>query len=213
MLRTCTEMGIKMIAICPKCKNHGWNKKVEENDICCPNCGTRWGFDKRNVYILTGCSGVGKTTTGMALQRITKDYVILDADMFYNIMPHETDADYMNQVEQVLSLSKNISQSGKSVVWTMAGNIDKLCKTYHHIFFRDIKVLALICTKEELIHRMTQGRKITDEGWIQSSIEYNEFFRTHSAINGTPFETFDISGKTVEEAARRVYEWLDSCEQ
>lgn len=57
--------------------------------------------------------------------------------MFYNIMPHETEQDYYAQVEQIQSLSKNISQSGKSVVWTMAGNIDKLKDVFIAIFQRN----------------------------------------------------------------------------
>lgn len=110
-----------MIAMCPKCGSHDWNKEVDGSMIICPECGSKWEFIKKPLYILTGCSGIGKTTTAKELQKITKDFVILDADMFYNIMPHETDDDYYDQVEQVESLSKNIMQCGKSVVWTMAG--------------------------------------------------------------------------------------------
>ncbi len=199
-----------MIAICPKCKNHKWDKTVENNKIICPKCGMAWEFEKRPLYILTGCSGVGKTTTGMALQKLTHEFVVLDADMFYNIMPHETEEDYWNQIEQMQSLSKNISQSGKSVVWTMAGNIDKLKGTYSAQFFSDIRVLALTCTKEELMCRMTEGRGITDEGWLKASADYNEYFRTNTAIGDVAFQSIDISDKIPEEAAVKVLEWLQN---
>ncbi len=54
--------------------------------------------------------------------------------MFHNIMSSETEEDrldQMEQMEQMQSLSKNISKSGKPVVWTKAGDIDKLKSTYN----------------------------------------------------------------------------------
>lgn len=63
--------------------------------------------------------------------------------MFYNIMPHESEEDYFAQIEQIYILSINISQCGKSVVWTMADNIDKLLQVCHARFFSEIRVLAL----------------------------------------------------------------------
>lgn len=197
-----------MIAICPMCGNHNWDKEVEENKIVCPKCGEKWSFIKKPLFILTGCSGIGKTTTAKEMQRLTTDFVILDADMFYNIMPHETEADNYEQVEQMESLSKNIMQCGKPVICTMAGNIDKLPHTYHSRFFNKIYVLALVCGEQSLRKRMTEGRKITDEGWISSSIEYNHFFKTHKQIGDMGFETLDTDGRTVAEVAEAVLQWM-----
>lgn len=197
-----------MIAICPKCGSHKWNKEVEDNIIRCPDCGERWRFIKKPLYILTGCSGIGKTVTAKEIQRLTADFVVLDADMFYNIMPHDTDADNFAQVEQMGSLSKNIMQSGKPVLWAMAGNIDKLPQTYHRRFFSGIYVLALVCDEESLRRRMTEGRNITNESWIDSSVEYNSFFRTHDQIGEMRFETLDTEGKTIAEGAEAVLAWM-----
>ena len=199
-----------MIAICPNCNNHKWNKLVERNHIICPECGAKWSFRKEALYVITGCSGVGKTTTAQELQKLTTDYVVLDADMFYNIMPHVSEDDYLNQIEQIFSLSKNISQCGKSVVWTKAGNIDKLFQVYNSRFFSEIKVLALTCGESALRKRMTEGRGITNEEWINSSVEYNEYFRTHEKIGEVPFSTIDIENKSPLEVAKCVLNWLDS---
>lgn len=197
-----------MIAICPNCANHEWDKEVRGDEIFCPKCGAHWGYNKMPVYILTGCSGVGKTTTGMALQKLTTDYVVLDGDMFYNIMPHDTDEDYYAQIEQAFSLSKNIMQSGKPVVWMKAGNIDKLPHTYNKRFFTSIRVLALTCSEAELRRRMTEGRGIDNEDWIEGSVGYNEYFRTHNAIGETTFDTLDTDGRSVREVAEAVLRWL-----
>lgn len=199
-----------MIAMCPECGNYQWDKAVEGNSISCPKCGKRWTFRKLPLFVLTGCSGIGKTTTAREIQKNTQDIVVLDADMFYSIMPHETDEDYYAQVEQIGSLSKNIHQSGKSVLWAMAGNIDKISHTYHYRFFEKVYVLALVCSEKSLRERMTEGRKITDTEWIQSSVDYNEYFRTHRRIGEMDFDVLDTEGKTVSQVAEEVMGWVET---
>lgn len=197
-----------MIGICRSCGNHNWDKEVHKYRITCPKCGASWEFKKLPLFILTGCSGIGKTTTGQVLQEISTEAVVLDADMFYNVMPHETDEDYYAQVEQIGSLSKNISQSGRPVVWTMAGNLDKVNKTYHRRFFEDVHVLALVASEKELRRRMEEGRGITDTHWIQGSVDYNAYFLKNKSLGDMPFETLDTDQKSVEQVAAEVKEWL-----
>lgn len=200
-----------MIAICPTCRNHNWDKAVNGNTILCPKCGTTWKFQKLPLFILTGCSGIGKTTTAGVLQRECKDFIVLDADMFYNIMPHETEADYYAQIEEMESLTKNISQYGYPILWTMAGNIDKINNTYHRRFFEKVYVMALVSSEKDVRERMEKGRGITDPNWIQSSVDYNQYFLTHKSIGDMPFETIDTEGKSVEEVAEDVRLWMLSC--
>ena len=199
-----------MIGICAKCGNHGWDKEVIDDEIICPRCGNRWKFVKLPLFILTGCSGVGKTATAMEIIRRRTEVVVLDGDMFYNIMPHETEEDYFDQAEQIGSLSKNLMQTGKPVLWAKAGNLDQFPQTYNSRFFREICCLALVCEGETLKKRMMEGRGITDENWIRSSADYNEYFINHHALGKTAFETFDTSRRTVQEVADYVMEWIRS---
>lgn len=197
-----------MIGICPRCGNYDWDKEVASNQVRCPKCGETWQFQSMPLFILTGCSGMGKTTTGIEIMKQQNDFIVLDADMFYNIMPHDTQEDYYNQIEQVESLSKNIMQSGKTVLWTMAGNLDKLNGVYNRRFIGNIYCLALVCDEVELRRRMTEGRRITDEGWIQSSVDYNHYFQTHDSLADMPFEVFDTTGKSVSQVAEYVISWV-----
>lgn len=196
-----------MIGTCAACGNYAWDKTVVGCEVHCPRCGSRWPMKKLPVYILTGCSGVGKTTAGQALQAMTDAYIVLDADMFYSLMLPKDEAERMNMVEQVLSLSKNIAQAGKSVVWTMAGGIDMLHHTYGAQFFSSIKVLALTVEEETLRERMHR-RGITDQAWIDGSVAYNAYFRTHEAIGDTPFDRLTCTNETPEETAALVLAWL-----
>lgn len=197
-----------MIGICPQCGNYDWDKTVTETEIACPNCGHRWSYKRLPLFILSGCSGVGKTTTGQALLQRETAFIVLDSDLFYSIMPHETTEDYQKQTEQLLSLSRNLMQSGKPVLWTKAGCLDQLPDAYNARFFSAIYCLALTCEESVLRRRMTEGRRITDEGWLQSSVDYNRYFQTHDHIGAQAFETLDITGKSVTQVADCVEAWV-----
>ena len=195
-----------MLEICSKCGNHEWDKEVDGNTIKCPKCGYKWKFEKLPIYFLTGCSGVGKTTTAIELQKLTDEYVILDVDWLRNVAWPQNDEEENNLIEQIFYLTKDISQSKKAVVWTMAGGLDRLSRAYGKRFFSEIKVLAL--TPETIRKRMTEGRGIDDAGWIQSSVDYNNYFRTHDILDDTKYDTLDCTNGTPAEIARKVLEWL-----
>ncbi len=197
-----------MIGQCQKCGNHNWDKEIKDGKVYCPKCGHSWEFISLPLLILTGCSGVGKTTTAMEILQRKVDFVVLDADVFYGYMSLNTDEEYQKQVEAVEQFARNIMQSGKPVLWVLTGNLDKLHHAYNRRFFSDVRCLALVCDEDLLRKRMTEGRGITNEEWIESSVDYNEYFRTHEKIGDTAFDTFDISGKDVPEVADYVIEWV-----
>lgn len=197
-----------MLEICSKCGNHEWDKEVDGNTIKCPKCGYKWKFEKLPIYFLTGCSGVGKTTTAIELQKLTDEYVILDVDWLRNVAWPQNDEEENNLIEQIFYLTKDISQSKKAVVWTMAGGLDRLSRAYGKRFFSEIKVLALTAESETIRKRITEGRGIDDAGWIQSSVDYNNYFRTHDILDDTKYDTLDCTNGTPAEIARKVLEWL-----
>lgn len=199
-----------MIEICPRCGNAHRDKTVNGAHVSCPACGHSWGFLKLPLFVITGASGVGKTTTVQALQAASQEFVCLDADFFYNIMPHETDADYLAQTEQMQAFALDVMQCGKPTVWAKAGNIDMLDKTYGAQFFSHIHVLALTCPEPDLRRRMAQGRGIADPDWLQSSADYNQYFIDHSAIGSVPYDRLDIGGLDILAAAQAVKAWLKS---
>lgn len=195
-----------MIGICPKCGNYEWNKEISENkkQIICQACNHRWHFKSLPLFILTGCSGVGKTTTAQELLQRETDYIVMDADMF-GFMGE----DYQARAEQLLSFSKNIMQSGKPLMWTMAGALEMLDRTYNRRFYPDIHYLALVCDQDSLQKRMREGRKIENEVWIQASVNHNEYLKNHDVIDDVTYEKYDITGKSVEEVADYVDNWVN----
>ncbi len=199
-----------MIGNCPKCGNYEWNKQISENKkyIICQQCGHQWKFKAMPLFILTGCSGVGKTTTAQELLQRDTDFIVMDADFLYNIVPHNTDEDYKNWVEQLMSLSKNVMQGGKPLLWTIAGALEYFAGSYNRRFFTEIYYLAFVCNTEDLEKRMREGRHITDQEWIKSSIDYNCWFIEHGIVSNQRVDIYNITGKSVSEAADYVTQWV-----
>jgi hypothetical protein len=196
-----------MIGICGKCGNYKWDKIVKDGHVTCPECNHSWSYISLPLFILSGCSGVGKTTTGIELLQKQNDVVVLDADIFCGVQNASTEDDYRKRVDTIESLSRNISQSGKPVLWTMAGNLDMLTKSYNTRFFDGIYCLVLTVDEEALRDRMINGRGITDSGWIEGSVGYNQYLRTHNTLGELSYETLDITNKTPAEVADAVIEW------
>ena len=194
-----------MISMCPRCGSNRWNKTAIATHITCPECGHIWPYRRGPLLFLTGCSGVGKTTTAIRLFGMTKDFAVLDADMFY--IPD--DSQLSGMLEKVCNLSAAFNQQGTAILWTMTGGLDLLKDTYHRQFFSEIKCLALTCEPDELRRRMTEGRGITDERWLNGSRDYNEYFRTHDILADVRFDKLDITRLSPAAAAEQVLAWMN----
>ena len=197
-----------MLEICSKCGNHKWDKEIIGNKLRCPKCGEEWAFRKMPLLILTGCSGVGKTTTAIEMMRKMVDFIVLDVDIFSGFINWEDEESRNNCIELVANISKDIQQSGKPVLWTMAGCLDRLPKTYNSRYFSKINCLALVTDENSLRWRMKEGRGITDDKWINSSCDYNRYFMEHERIGDTQYELLDISAKKPREVADYVINWV-----
>ena len=110
----------------------------------CRECGAEWEFQSLPLFILTGCSGVGKTTTAIEIIRKKVDFVVFDADIFAGFINWNDEESCNSWVELIENISKDIMQSGKPVLWTMAGCLERLPKAYNSRYFSEIIVLALV---------------------------------------------------------------------
>lgn len=117
-----------MISICPHCGSYQWNKTATATHITCPACNHTWPYHQGRLYLLSGCSGVGKTTTAIHLSSMAEQFSVLDADMFYAPDP-------LSMLEQICHLSATLNHQGRPILWTMAGGLDRIQDTYHRQFF------------------------------------------------------------------------------
>jgi len=195
-----------MINMCPQCGSWQWNKKADDVHITCPECCFSWPYQRGSLLLLTGCSGVGKTTTAVRLFRMQKSFAVLDGDMFYE----PENPDILPMLEKMMNLSAGMNQQGRPILWTLAGGLDRLHEAYHRQFFSAVHCLALTCAPEELHRRMTEGRGISDQGWLEGSQNYNEYFRQQDRLGEVSFDTLDVTCTAPDDAARKVLSWLES---
>ena len=195
-----------MISMCPNCGSNRWNKTADATHIVCPECGGKRPYRRGPLLLLTGCSGVGKTTTAIRLFGMEKAFAVLDGDMFY--IPDDGQLPAM--LEKVLNLSAAMNQQGTPLLWTLTGGLELLHQTYHWRFFSGVHCLALTCEPEELRRRMTEGRGITDAGWLEGSQGYNGYFRSHDRLGEVRYDQLDVTRLSPEEVAERVRQWVES---
>ena len=119
------------------------------------------------------------------------------------------DSQLSGMLEKVCNLSAAFNQQGTAILWTMAGGLDCIKDTYHRQFLSEIKCLALTCEPDELRRRMTEGRHITDERWLEGSREYNEYFRTHDELGDVRFDKLDITRLSPAAVAEQVLAWMN----
>lgn len=101
-----------MIEICSNCGNHAWDKEIIGNKLHCPKCGAEWEFQSLPLFILTGCSGVGKTTTAIEIIRKKVDFVVLDADIFAGFINWNDEESCNSWVELIEDISKILCSLG-----------------------------------------------------------------------------------------------------
>jgi hypothetical protein len=110
----------------------------------------------------------------------------------------------------VCHLAATLNHQDMPTLWAIAGGLDRIKDTYHRQFFSEIKCLALTCEPDELRRRMTDGRGITDETWLNGSQEYNEYFHTHNTLGDVTFDALDITRLAPDEAAQQVHAWMQN---
>lgn len=102
----------------------------------------------------------------------------------------------------------NISQSGLPVVLCGCGIPEQFEVCEARKYFTDLHYLALVCDTEALETRMRKGRGIADEGWIQSSVSFNEWLQKNAQNTSPAITLINTTNLTPEETAGKAEEWI-----
>jgi 2-phosphoglycerate kinase len=166
------------------------------------------------LFIVSGASGVGKSTISYNLLGKTKDVVILDSDILWREEFNKPENNYRNYFEMWLRVSKNISQSGKSVVLFGAGlgvpeNIEPCIERR---YFSKIFYLGLYCSDDLLEKRLKerpQWRRSNNEKFIEDHKKYNNWLKEYGNRHEPEMEIIDTTNKTINETSMEVLNWIN----
>ncbi|MDF2944650.1 MAG: nucleoside kinase [Herbinix sp.] len=135
---------------------------------------------KQQLFVITGASGVGKSTVSEILFKNEKEYIIMESDLLWNNIYNTPQNNYREYRELWLKVCCNISQIGLPVV--LCGCVTpeqfELCDARK--FFKDIHYIAVVSDNTVLIERMKNKRNIDDENWINSSCEFNDWLKENA---------------------------------
>jgi 2-phosphoglycerate kinase len=205
-----------MFNVCPKCGELRADKIILPDGpyAVCPHCEYQHKFLRLPLFVITGASGVGKSSTCLALAAKTKDFVVIDSDILWRSEFDQPDTDYRNYREMWLRVCKNISQAGKPVILCGASLPEQFEECIERRYFSVIHYLAMVCSDEALESRLRSRpawRNSSEEEYIKTHLAFNRWLKENASITQPPMSLRDTSEITVDESVERVEEWLRDC--
>lgn len=194
-----------MFNLCPKCFVYRADKLIEGNLAICPACGDRQAFRRLPLALITGASGVGKSTICQRLLSKDTGWVLLDADVLWR--PKLQD----EFCELWLRMAKNINQSGRPVALFGAGTgvPENMETQVERRYFATTHYLALTATDDELEHRLKErAHGEVEYAYLQEHKQFNRWFQNEGTEQTPPVAVLDTTGSTPNEIVDEVEAWL-----
>ena len=163
---------------------------------------------KQPLFIISGASGVGKSTMCELLFQNETDYIVLESDILWHDVHNTPDNNYKPYRQTWLNLCANISQFGKPVVLCGSATPEQFESLPERELFTDIHYLAVVSDPANLEKRMREGRAITDKNWIDSSVNFNDWLIKNGESHGITI--LDTTNLTPQQAAQTTDAWIQS---
>jgi len=204
-----------MLNVCFQCGEYRPDKIIDPNGpyAICPVCGYRHAFKQLPLLIVSGASGVGKTTVCNYLVGTMEQVVILDCDILWRPEFNRPEIRYRDFFEIWLRVAKNISQSGRPVVLFGAGMgvPENMEPCVERRYFSDLHYLALTCEDQllaERLRRRPDWRQSANEHFMERQLNFNRWFKEDGPEQEPAITLLDTTGQPVEETAAQVAQWI-----
>lgn len=164
--------------------------------------------NKQPLFIVTGASCVGKSTMCEVLFQRETSYIIMESDLLWQDIYNTPEDDYSTYRRLWMRVCASISQINLPVVLCGCAVPKQFENHRERELFSEIHYLAVVCGDDVLEYRMRGGRKVTDEGWIKSSLEFNRWLKENAGKTAPPLTLLDTTLLTQQQAAEFADKWI-----
>ncbi|MFW6287705.1 MAG: hypothetical protein ACOC2J_03035 [bacterium] len=199
-----------MLNTCTNCGEYNVEKEIigDGKYAKCPACGHRQEINRMPLFCITGASGIGKSTICRELFLREKEYIVLESDILWNDLYNTPEDNYREYNELKLRLCKNISQIGKPVVLCGCSTPQGIEVCKERRYFSTVYYLAVVGSDELLRKRLTKGRNVEDNDWVNSSIDFNRWLKENGDKTEPRITLLDITDISKDEAAVLIDSWI-----
>lgn len=164
--------------------------------------------NKQPLFIVTGASCVGKSTMCEELFKKETDYIVIESDLLWNDTFNTPNDDYCAYRRLWMRLCANIAQIKLPVVLCGCAIPAQFEQQPERAFFTNIHYLAVVCDDNCLEKRLREGRKVEDQNWLKSSLEFNNWLKENACKTVPEISLLDNSQLSAEEAAVVADAWI-----
>ncbi|MDF2700608.1 MAG: nucleoside kinase [Haloplasmataceae bacterium] len=200
-----------MINTCQNCGGYSVDKTISENGklMTCNLCGFTQPIKRQPLFIITGASGVGKSTTSRELFVRNSNVITMESDILWCNAFNNPEDDYREYRELWLRMCKNISQGGKPVVLCGCSVPKQFENCKERRYFSDIHYFAIVCDDETLSKRLKKRNWVNDE-YIKNSISFNKWLKENASITTPHMTLLDNTNLSIMESYEIASSWIES---
>jgi len=202
-----------MFNVCPGCGEYSDDKEVIPVPpvAICPHCQYGSPFVLLPLFVVTGASGSGKTTSALKLCRKLKDVVVLDQDILWNESFNTPDNNYKEFRNTWLRMAKNINQAGRPVVLFGSAIPEQFESLNERRYIEKIHYLTLYCDEEVLRNRLIERphwRKSGTEENLKNMVEFNNWLKENAEKTEPKMTLLDTTKMDISDTVEAIEKWV-----
>lgn len=157
------------------------------------------------LFIVTGCSGSGKSSLAREVGKCIHNYAVFDMDL---IVKYD---DYQDACNTWIKVACWFAYHGKRTI--LFGNVPIPYNTSHseHIhLFKDVRYLHLHCSPEVRINRLLARKRFWTLESLKSENYLAELMLERSLTASPPIPIVDTSIHSISECVSQIVTWVNS---
>jgi hypothetical protein len=205
-----------MFNVCPTCGLYEVERDVTGGTVTaalayCSFCGAAIPFVRRRLFVVTGASGTGKSTTCQVLMQCDTGFLTLESDILFGMMDVSEESGLDAYWNVWLRMIKNIHQGPQSVI--LCGTVvpDRLERQPERRYIGDIHYLALVTEPNEQTRRLRSRpawRESGDPEFIARHVDFNTWLTGHADAGDPTWDLLDTTSLSGSQCADAVLSWI-----